>query len=128
MRHAVVVFIVERLWPLMLAVYSTLAAISLAKGSDAFQLYTFDGHAFSITVFTFAAALAVPTMILPEVRPYRWIFFVTMGFGLTGRILQVPDDAVTLQGIARGVFVVAALLAHLVIQVDWMIEREHDDR
>jgi len=124
-RRWIIQVIVNRGWPLTLATYFALAATSLIRDNDTFKLYSYGGD--TVTAAFIAGAVAsVPTGIWPRVPLLRWVFFVAAGFVMTGRITQ--EGAVTIDGAARAAFTFAALLAHLVIQVDWMIEREADRR
>ena len=125
-RRRLVQFIVERGWPLALGVYCTLAAISLARGAHAFMQYTLESEPFSIIIYIIAALSTIPTAIWPQQPFFRWMFFILMGFALTGRLFQTPEDQLDIESVARGIFTFAALLAHFVIQVDWMFLRANE--
>jgi uncharacterized membrane protein YccC len=82
-----------------------------------------------LPVFIASAVACLITAVVPHVRFHRWAFFIIAGFTMTGRILQHQDsEHYGFASAARGAFTIAALLAHFVIQVDYLIERDHDDR
>lgn len=128
-RHKVVSLIVERGWPFSIGIYALFAAIACLRGdSSLVELYAFESPHFAAGIYIAAAVTVVPLLVWPRHHKLRWVFFVVSGFMMTGRLLQIPDHVVTSISISRGAFVLAALLAHLVIQVDWLIESGRDRR
>lgn len=98
---------------------------------DTLVLYSFtDQHTLCAVLFALGAATCLATAVVPKHIKLRWIFFVCAGFILTGRLVSwgYPRGAViSYASVGRVSLFVAALLAHLVIQIDWMAERDRDD-